>query len=231
MEHQISIDYLSYDALRDKEHIKRVIYPDMQRNYYWSDDFSPEYYIAQAKAGFIAVSELNCDELVILPEIQYSYALLDFKDLHISKKVKKVLKNRKLELVISEELEDVYYKLSEFHKRNWLRREYLDVLHAVNRADDGCQVVSVVLKEEGRTIAGEIGYIIGKTYTSLSGFSSKEKYYRNYGTVQIVLLVKYLEDNGFAFLNLGQPYMDYKLALGAKIYPRDIFLKRWLEAI
>lgn len=80
-------------------------------------------------------------------------------------------------------------------------------------------------------IAGELGIIIGRTYTSLSGFSNREKCYRNYGTAQLVLLAQYLEQNGFAFLNLGQPYMPYKLNLGAKVYDRDIFLTRWLKAI
>ena len=88
----------------------------------------------------------------------------------------------------------------------------------------------MAIRENNVLISGEIGYIIGKTYTSLSGFSSDEKCYRNYGTAQLVLLAQYLQANGFSFWNLGQPYMDYKLALGAKIYERKAFLARWFEA-
>ena len=73
----------------------------------------------------------------------------------------------------------------------------------------------------------EVGYIIAKTYTSLSGFSSKDKKYNNYGTLQLVELSKYLEKNNFAFWNLGHPHMEYKKNLGAKVYSRKEFLKRW----
>jgi hypothetical protein len=89
----------------------------------------------------------------------------------------------------------------------------------------------VYIESEGNIVAGEIGYIIGKTYTSLSGFSSKQKKHNNYGTAQLVLLAQYLQEQGFSFWNLGQPYMDYKLALGAKVYERKTFLERWLSSI
>ena len=95
--------------------------------------------------------------------------------------------------------------------------------------DADFQVVSVILREKGEAVAGEIGYIIGRTYTSLSGFSSREKAYNHYGTAQLVLLAQHLEKESFDFWNLGQPYMSYKLSLGAKIYDRHSFLKRWFS--
>ena len=67
-------------------------------------------------------------------------------------------------------------------------------------------------------------------YTSLSGFSSKEKAYNNWGNLQLVLLAEYLEKNNYEFWNLGHPYMDYKIKLGAKIFTRIDFLEKWLLA-
>ena len=90
--------------------------------------------------------------------------------------------------------------------------------------------VELVCTESGKLISGEVGYIISNTYTSLSGFSSKEKKYSNYGTLQLVLLAKYLEKNSFEFWNLGHPHMEYKQKLGCKTLPRDKFLKRWNKA-
>jgi len=225
-----AIEHLSYEELLNPE-IMENIYDDMDKHYYWTDDFSAEYYVAQAKAGFIAVSMEQDDELLLTPEIQKSYAVLHFDDLHISRKVKKLIKRKNLQIEIAEEFEEVYIRIKAFHSITWLKREYLEVLKAVNRLEsEDCRVVTVMIRDNGVSIAGEVGYIIGRTYTSLAGFSSREKQYANYGTAQLVLLAQYLEENDFAFLNLGQPYMPYKLDLGAKVYEREEFLEIWREA-
>ncbi len=224
------LEHLDYSDFFDEE-IMESIYDDTEKNYYWSDDLSAEFYVAQAQAGFIAVTMEHEENLLIIPEIQKSYAVLDFKDLHISRKVQKLLRRKDLKLEISEDLDKIFLEIKKYHGFTWFKKPYLETLKAVNELDDNCRVVSVFIQDEGKIIAGEYGYIIGKTYTSLAGFSSKEKPYRNYGTAQLVLLAQYLEQNGFTFLNLGQPYMQYKLDLGAKVYEREAFLKRWFEAI
>ncbi len=86
-------------------------------------------------------------------------------------------------------------------------------------------------KRTKELIAGEIGYKINSTYTSLTGFSLKEKIYNNWGKLQLVLLAQYLEKNNYSFWNLGHPYMQYKFDLGAKIYSREEFLEKWFFVI
>jgi hypothetical protein len=103
----------------------------------------------------------------------------------------------------------------------------LKILNETKGLDANFNLISIGIREDNVLVSGEIGYVIGKTYTSLSGFSSRKKCYSNYGTAQLVLLAQYLQASGFAFWNLGQPYMSYKLALGAKIYDRKEFLVRW----
>ena len=227
---QPSIDYISYEDV-NRDTLERVIYPNMYKNYYWSDDFSAKNYVALAKAGFISVTEEYRGEEFLIPEIQYKYALLDFKDLHISKKVQKLLNQKSFTLEFSNNLDEVFKAINTLHKSSWLTPKYLNTLKETQKLKSHVKVQSVALKEDEKLVAGEIGYMIGKTYTSLSGFSSREKRHRNYGTVQLVLLAKYLEKNGFDFWNLGHPYMDYKLALGAKIYEREDFLGRWKKSI
>ena len=227
---QMGIYRLTYDNVMNPHILRDHIYPNMYKNYYWSDDFSAKYYIAQAKAGFIAVTDTYEEEELLLPEIQFSYALLDFKDLHISKKLKKLLKKKCLKLEISQNLHEVVDKINASHKNCWLTPRYFNILRSTQNLDDNFQIISVAIRENDMLIAGEIGYIIGKTYTSLSGFSSREKEYNNYGTAQLILLAQYLEESGFVFWNLGQVYMTYKLDLGAKIYERASFLKRWFKA-
>ncbi len=223
----LGIHHLSYDDITDHQVLHEFIYPDMFKNYYWSDDFSAEYYIAKAKAGFIAVTDYYEEEELLLPEIQFNYALLNFDDLHISTKVQKLLQKKDLQLEVSQNLDEVAEGIHKLHKNNWLTPKYLNTLKATQNLDNNFKVISVLIREEDKVIAGEIGYMIGKTYTSLSGFSRREKAYHNYGTAQLVLLAQYLQKNNFSFWNLGQCYMPYKLMLGAKIFERDAFLKRW----
>ncbi len=228
---QLGIHNLSYVDVTSPDILINIIYPNMYKNYYWSDDFSAKYYIAQAKAGFIAVTDYYEDEELLLPEIQFSYALLDFKDLHISRKVNKLLNDKDLKLQISHDLDEVVERINASHKNCWLTPRYLEMIKATHGLDNNFELISVAIKDENILVAGEIGYVIGKTYTSLSGFSSREKRYCNYGTTQLVLLAQHLEENGFKFWNLGQSYMTYKLSLGAKVYERQAFLKRWFSAI
>ena len=226
----LGIHHLPLAYLKDPILLEELIYTNMQKNYYWSEDFSPEYYIAQAKAGFIAVTDQYKEEELLLPEIQFSYAVLDFKDLHVSKKVKQLLAKKILRLEITQELDNVLSHIRASHENCWLTPSYIKMLNDTKDLDENFSLISVGIRENNVLVAGEIGYVIGKTYTSLSGFSSNEKCYRNYGTAQLVLLARHLEASGFSFWNLGQPYMDYKLALGAKIYERKAFLTRWVKA-
>lgn len=135
---------------------------------------------------------------------------------------------------INSKFNQVIEKISLQHKYNWLKEEYVELLKKLysNTNNDNFKIISVELicKESDELIAGEVGYIIGKTYTSLSGFSSREKEYANYGTLQLVLLAKYLEDNDFIFWNLGHSHMQYKQKLGCITYSRSDFLSRWNEA-
>lgn len=226
---------MSHEKLKDKEYLQQICL-DMNNSYYWSDDWSQEFYIELAKAGFISTTYDTKDGLVLLPELQYDYAILDFENLHISKKVKKLINLNNYELCINSRLEEVLEKLSDQHKYNWLKEEYaylLKELHAGSDKRDDFKIISVELlcKISNQLIAGEVGYIIGRTYTSLSGFSSKEKKYANYGTLQLVLLAKHLQNSGFEFWNLGHSNMEYKQRLGSVTHSRVEFLRRWYKAV
>jgi len=208
-----------------------MIYANMEEDYYWSDDFSPEFYAAQARAGFMAVTEMHKGHELLLPELQRSYALLDFENLHISRKVQRILRHDRPTLHIGVCLKKAHAGIETHHPRSWLTPRYFQTLQAINRLHDSVQVISILLRHRGEVTAGELGYILGRTYTSLSGFSSRDTHHRNHGTVQLVMLGKWLQKHGFAFWNLGQPYMAYKFALGARSYTRNAFLARWYPAI
>lgn len=208
----------------------------MQENYYWSDDYSPEFYIKAATCGFITTSMYTKEgDFVLLPEIQYEYALLDFDDIRINKKVKKIINEKKYIFSINNRFDEVLYNLKTYHKDSWLNSDYINILKNIkfNKLNENFKLISVEVceKETKRLISGEIGYKIGKTYTSLSGFTTKEKKYNNWGKLQLVLLSDYLKDNGLNIWNLGHPQLQYKIDLGAKIYNRADFLAKWKEQL
>ena len=216
--------------LQEKEYFEKYIVSNVKNNYYWSDVWEEAFYVALAKLGFISTSYDTPEGLVLLPELQFSYAVLFFEKLHISKKVQKLLKKEDSTLCFNTRFEEVLDGLEHHHKDNWLKGEYKALLKKIYMQKfENFELVSVELisKENEELIAGEVGYIIGKTYTSLSGFCLREKCYSNYGTLQLVLLGQYLQEKGFAFWNLGHPYMEYKKRLGCEVLEREDFLALW----
>lgn len=229
-----TIYYLKNDDILNKEILNNYIYTNMNSNYYWSEDFSEEFYINLAVAGFICVSTMYDDKLLLFPELQYEYAVLDFENLHISKKVKKLINNNEYKFTINENFDELLLKINTYHDDCWLRGEYLNLIKKLknykhNKNDFEILSVELKCKNTDELIAGELGYKIGTTYTSLTGFCKRDKRYNNWGNLQLVLLALYLQKNDFTFWNLGHASMPYKQKLGAQIYSREDFLVRWLK--
>lgn len=204
----------------------------MEENYYWSDDFSNEFYIKAAQCGFITTSMYKNNEFFLLPEIQFDYAIMDFENIKIPKKVSKLLTEDNYIFTINEKFDEVLNKIKNYHKESWINTEYIKILKNIKNDNNkliNFKIMSIEVseKENNLLISGEIGYQIGNTYTSLSGFTTKNKKYNNWGKLQLVLLNKFLKENNYAFWNLGHPQLLYKLDLGAKIYTREAFIKRW----
>ncbi len=225
---------IGQEELDDENILFNYIYPNEKSNYYLSDDFSKDFYIKLAFYGFITTSISFENKFYLLPEIQFEYAILDFENLHISKKIKKLLNQKEFEFSINKNFDLVLENLEKYHKKNWLQKEYkdlilslVDYIHPSINFEIMC--VELYDKNTKELIAGEIGYKINSTYTSLTGFSSKEKKYNNWGKLQLVLLAIYLKNENFSFWNLGHPYMQYKFDLGAITYSRKEFLERWLS--
>lgn len=78
---------------------------------------------------------------------------------------------------------------------------------------------------ERSLVAAEIGYALGSSYASLSGFSDES----GAGTVQLYALAGLLAELGVSVWDLGMP-LSYKLALGAREYPRDAYLPALIRA-
>ena len=183
--------------------------------------------------------ELGNAELLLLPEIQSAYALLDWENLHASKSMRRWMRSEdyqrhEFRLEVGYDLLEIADRIRQAHPDNWLKGNYLSLLKELRgKRWDGFELMPVaLLTGSGQLVAGEIGYRTGSIYTSLSGFFDREeKQFNHAGKLQLHLLAGYLERSGFSFWNLGHPYMPYKTELGAKITPRAEFLERWREAV
>lgn len=228
-----TIYYLRHEDIKEKQILYHYIYTNMKHNYYYSDDFSPEFYIDLAKAGFLCTALRQEEKEYLIAEMKFETVIMHFENIHISKKVEKLLKKPHLyRFSINTSADKVLESIKSYHENSWIDGKYLEMLHHVAKKSDArftLMTPELHCTDTGELIAGEVGYRVGTTYTSLSGFSSKEKRYNNYGKLQMTLLCRYLEENGYSFWNMGQPYMQYKFDLGGKLYKRDEFLKMWLK--
>ncbi len=222
--------YLNENHMQDPL-ILKIVRMNMEEENYWNDAWPEGLYISMAWEGMIPISLMHPEwgRPVLFSQMQKAYALLDWENLHVSRHVRKILKNpESLALKVSSDLDSVALRIQDYHGEDWLCRDYLEMLKRVQAAEDPrCRLLSVGLYEDAVLIAGEIGYQSGGIYTSLSGFSSGDRAYANFGTLQLVLLASLLGKKGFAYWNLGHPYMDYKIRLGARILQRPDYLSRW----
>lgn len=222
--------------------LRHLVYPRLDVTYYWSDHWDPEFYVALARAGFIS----TCFDHpqagpILLSELQRSYAVLDWSNLHCSRNLRALLRSDHLdregiELRTGPCCDRVLERLAAYHgERSWLRAPYRALVRKLAaRGSPRFAMLGVELwsRERDALIAGELGYAIGRTYTSLSGFCSRgERRWRHSGTLQMFLLAEALRRRRYAFWNLGHVGMPYKRALGARPTPRTAFLERWLPAI
>jgi len=93
--------YITYDDIQDKDILFNHIYSNSDTNYYISEDFSEDFYIRLALLGFISTSATLQNKFYLLPEMQFEYAILDFKDLHISKKVNSLINKNQFEFCVN----------------------------------------------------------------------------------------------------------------------------------
>lgn len=223
----------------DERTLHASIYADRSVTHYWTRSFEPGFYVMLARAGFITVG-LRRREYgdLLLPEIQRAYAVLDWPAVHASSHVRKLRSSGRLEaegveLRIVPDCRAVVAAIVEQHAPDcWLTPPYRALVHELAAAgpEAGLEMHGVELwsTRRGELVAGELGYTIGRVYTSLTGFCSPDDArWNHFGSLQLVLLAERLRDTGYAFWNLGHPHMDYKLELGARVLARDAFLARW----
>jgi len=156
---------------------------------------------------------------ILLPKLHLIRSALFFPELHIKKSVRRFLS--RYELRVDTDFDRILDKCVQIHGAGWLTPPLAAILKSLrNRTDLRAKPVSFAVYRDGKLRAGEIGIVVGRVYTSYSGYYEED----NAGTVQMILMTQWLEKTGFAFLDLGMP-LDYKTLLGA----RDIDPQSFVE--
>lgn len=216
---------------------------DESRDYYVSLDWSPEFYVLQASRGFIAVAMTHVAGIeLLLPQLQFSYCVLPLTGPEPTQwgSVLKRSRNKSYRIRLNHDFESTLNRLQEYHSpKSWLTPKYMRLMRQLYElgpiGPNKFQICSVELyNADDELVAGEIGYIIGLVFTSLSGFCARNRS-ESVGKVQIISLARLLRRCGFAFLNLGQPphgsSMAYKEELGGTEVSRQVFLDMWVKGI
>jgi len=214
---------------------------DFDHRNYWSDSFDPDFYKAQARSGFIAIAYDRGDRRFLMPTLHDKYAVLDWENLHRGRSLARrlgsgALVEMGLRLVVTRDLDAVLDALADqWRGRSWLLPEYrtlMKVLASDPKSELRPWAIEIRVKGEPGPVAGELGYALGRSYTSLSGFHRPERReWSGLGTVQLHLLADLLRERGFDFWNLGDPRPEYKQGIGARLVPRGEFLPRWEKAV
>jgi len=149
---------------------------------------------------------------ILLPKLHLVRSVLFLDDLHIKKSIRRFLPL--YELRVNSDFDRILGKCISIHGEDWLTPPLVDALVSLHKGSLEIQVepasVSFAVYRDGELKAGEIGVIVGKVYTSYSGYHEED----NAGTVQMILMAQWLQQAGFAFLDFGMP-LDYKTDLGA----------------
>ncbi|MBN1128739.1 MAG: hypothetical protein JXA71_07115, partial [Chitinispirillaceae bacterium] len=144
------------------------IYPDFDHDYYWSDCWSPDFYADLARTGFIPIADRTHE--VLIPEMQKSYAVLDWTDLHASRHIRKIIRSG---LLADEDLYLIVDTCSEaviggirnaYGHHCWLIEPYAQLIRLLaSRPDDGFSTVATELWSGKRRVllGGELGYTVG----------------------------------------------------------------------
>jgi len=188
-------------------------------------DFSPDFIARLMAAGFLVMSVKACNDddedgpggqYILLPKLHLTRSALFFDKLHVKKSVRRYL--GRYELRPDADFDFIVNRCQEIHGEDWLTGPLAAAIRNIrqNRLR-GVYPMSFALYRNEKLVAGEFGVRSGNVYTSYSGYYDEN----NAGTVQLILITRWLQENGFAFFDLGMP-LEYKTALGAQdISPGD----------
>ena len=216
----------------------------LEDDYCWSLCFDANFFRALCFEGFLPI----CTELgggtglfVLLPKLHADRSILRFDALHVPKKLRRRALREAYTLSIDDGAFDAVLAgcVRQHGEAAWLHPPLRSTLAAIRveqaRAScdqpdsvasgiGGVRLFCFALWRGDELVAGEIGVVCGRVYTSFSGFYAAD----GAGAVQMALTGRLLERAHIAWWDMGQEH-EYKRALGAVSVPRQHFLDAFRE--
>jgi len=217
--------------------VDAMLETDYSEEFCLAKDFDEAFIIRLMAAGFLVMSMELKDEdygeeneseetepfYILLPKLHLIRSALFYPDLRIKKSIRRLLSH--YELRVNTDFDFILDKCVQIHGSDWLTTPLVEILKNIHHGSTDTRPFSFAVYREGELKAGEIGVVVGRVYTSYSGYYEED----NAGTVQMILMTRWLGKNGFAFLDLGMP-LDYKTSLGAKDISPDRFVEIFRDA-
>merc|ERR1712232_892096 len=194
---------------------------------------SPSFFCELAYEGFNPISlQIASDNdfmiQVLTPWFGPKRYILNCLETHISKQVRK--RAKRYTMTLDTAFDEVLLGCVRQHGEAWLYRGVRWVLRTLwqkSYKDDHKIHFSIHTFElwdnDGRLVAGDLGYTVGGLYVSMTGF--RLQHTKGAGDVQMVLMAALLHKMGCDWFDLGM-LIKYKARLGATVIDRSGFLER-----
>jgi len=205
----------------DIEYLLPIIMEYYNDEFFWSFSFDTPFIVKLMKLGFLPMSLRVKDENgkpvhIFTPKLHLARCTLSASQLHIGKTPRR--RSRGAILTINNNFTYIMKQCIGTHGDDWITAPLQDFFIELNNPKNHVHTLSIELWRDGTITAGEIGYMWGDIYTSLSGFTSRN----GDGMVQMLSLGAVLFKSGIPMWDLGMP-VDYKYTLGAKDISRKQF--------
>lgn len=173
--------------------------------------------------GFFPMSTVIDNKWSLVLKMHKERCLIDFKMFKVKNKVKKAAK--KYKLTFNKNFNKCVEMINERYNDSWLSEPLIKTFNEIRKNENSkTKFCSFELWENEKLIAGEIGFIVGACYSSLSGFHT----INDSGNIQLYLTNEFLKEKGFEFWDLGME-LDYKIYLGGVVLKQNHFLERYFK--
>jgi len=183
--------------------------------------FAPQFIDEVCYHGYFPMA-IDIGKFIMAIKLHNNRCVLPLKDLHVERTTRQIA--GKYQFSVDLAFDEVVSMVLAKHGDNWLcpmlRKSFKEIF--TNPQNYRTKLHSCEVWDGDKIVAGELGYVVGGIYTSLTGSYLLPRT----GSVQLCTMGRLLQARGYDLWDFGME-MDYKKALGANSIPRA----QWLAQV